>query len=271
MGRAGFIGHRRACAAALALAFSCVLGGCVATTSDSRFRRHLCGPVWTGALAEQWQDPWRAVPEGTLAVTSLALIPFDDDIQDELGQRNPSSEDELPGDILMYSALTLPVAWGGVAWARGDDGKKFETSLEALGVTAATVYALKALVHRERPDGNGSDSFPSGHSAAAFYGATMLANFIEQDTPSHSKLGYLLYLPAAYVGINRIQTDRHYATDVAVGAFLGTFIPNLIFDAHYGDEKRDHEGIFTPPRQAHWSVGAQQTEHGTAFLLRLDF
>lgn len=124
MGCAGFFGHRRACAATLGLALSLAFGGCVATTSDSRFQRHLCGPVWSGALKEQWEDPWRAVPEGTLLVSSLALIPFDDDIQDELGQANPSSEDELPGDILMYSALGLPAAWGGVAWARGDDGKK---------------------------------------------------------------------------------------------------------------------------------------------------
>jgi len=80
----------------------------------------------------------------------------------------------------------------------------------AMGLT----YALKLSVDKERPNG-GDMSFPSGHAAAAFNGAS----FIQR------RYGWACGLPAytaaAFVGYSRIQSEDHYLEDVLAGAFIG--------------------------------------------------
>jgi hypothetical protein len=250
------------------LLFPFLAPGCASGPGESRFRRHFDGDIWGDALAEQVQNPWRAVPEATELVTSLALIPADNAIHDSLSESNPSSNASLPGDILQYCAIGLPLAWGGVAWAKGDHAEELETAGEALAATGIATLVLKSITNRERPDGSNNDSFPSGHTSAAFAGATLLADFIEKDW--HTHWGYLLYIPATYVGINRIQVDKHWATDVAAGAFIGTFFSNLFFDLHFGDESRGHEGVFNPT-EAHWAIGPDITDRHTGVLLHCDF
>jgi membrane-associated phospholipid phosphatase len=235
-------------------------GGCA---GDNRFARHGHGDVWSGALREQVQEPWRAVPEATLLATSLALIPFDDQIQDSIAANAPNHS----VDAIDYALWGAPILWGAITWARGDEGTRFEVAGEAVGATTLTTVILKGLSGRTRPDRT-ANSFPSGHTSSAFAGATLLARFIERETKS--KLGYLFYLPAAYIGVERVRDNRHWATDVAAGAFIGTFLTNLIFDAHYGNGKRHHPGIYDPPRvQA--SVAPLITERATGIVLRLDF
>ncbi|HEX5136450.1 MAG TPA: phosphatase PAP2 family protein [Planctomycetota bacterium] len=255
------ISHGRAVFAALVLVLA---SGC----ASDRFRRHLDGEIWGDAVAEQWENPWRAVPEATLLATSLALIPTDDEIQKDFSEEDPGKNAALPGDILEYCAIGVPLLWGGMAWSKGDRGEELETAAEALAMTGLSTLLLKGITNRERPDGSSQDSFPSGHTAAAFCGATLLADFIEKDL--HSRLGYLLYVPAAYVGINRIQVDRHWATDVAAGAFLGTLVANLLFDLHFGDASRGHEGVFGG-EEARWSIGPEVTDHGAGVLVHADF
>jgi hypothetical protein len=240
-------------------------GGCA---GDSRFARHGHGDVWSGAFREQVQEPWRAVPEATLLATSLALIPFDDEIQDAVGSDTPDKGTDA-SDVLRLALWGAPVAWGAVSWARGDDGKKFEVSAEAIGATVFVTRLFKETTGRSRPDRTARNSFPSAHASSAFAGATLLARFIERE--SGSKLGYLFYLPAAYAGIERIHDNRHWATDVAAGAFFGVFFTNLVFDAHYGSEKHRHPGIFEPEPRVRMTVAPMVTEQATGLVLRLDF
>ena len=76
--------------------------------------------------------------------------------------------------------------------------------------------------------------------------ATYLARTTWDETDSWWRgLGYLAYVPAAYVGISRIESNKHFPSDVAAGAFLGVFFTNLIYDAHVGDPASKREGIFT--------------------------
>ena len=117
---------------------------------------------------------------------------------------------ETSGDVLRWA---VPAAAGAVAWRRGDrDGlRQFAVAFTA---TAASTLALKALVDKDRPDGDGSDAFPSGHAATAFAGATFL----------HRRYGWRDALPAyglsAYVGWTRVDADKHEVEDVVAGAAL---------------------------------------------------
>jgi len=79
---------------------------------------------------------------------------------------------------------------------------------------AAITGALKAGVHRTRPDG-GRYSFPSGHAAVAFTAAPILASRFGP------RVGTLAYLAAATTAMGRIEEHRHYLSDVLFGAAIG--------------------------------------------------
>jgi membrane-associated phospholipid phosphatase len=81
-------------------------------------------------------------------------------------------------------------------------------------VSQTLTQVIKFGAGRTRPDGT-SLSFPSGHSASAFATAAVLQRHLGW------KAGIPAYGIAAYVAASRIQTQRHYLSDVAFGAAIG--------------------------------------------------
>lgn len=98
--------------------------------------------------------------------------------------------------------------------------------MPALWVTTAVLeYPVKRYFRRRRPFIDtvqaivvgrrpGSYSWPSGHTAAAFAGAMLLAACLPRQRPLFRAL-------AAAVGFSRIYLGAHYPGDVASGAVLG--------------------------------------------------
>ena len=84
-------------------------------------------------------------------------------------------------------------------------------------VNTGLTYTLKYTIDRKRPENNGDHSFPSGHTAAAFQGAT----FIHRRYGL--KYGIPAYIGAAYVGYSRVEgeSDQHDFLDVGFGAAIG--------------------------------------------------
>ena len=71
-------------------------------------------------------------------------------------------------------------------------------------------------------------SFPSGHTANAFALATVVA-MQYRDEPWVPVLAYTI---AASVGLSRMALDRHWASDVLVGAVVGHFVSRLVVRNH---------------------------------------
>jgi hypothetical protein len=88
--------------------------------------------------------------------------------------------------------------------------------LRAQIITEMLVQPVKFATHRERPDGTNSQSFPSGHAAATFAAATVIERHLGWR---RSLLGYGI---ATYVAASRLHDNRHYLSDVAFGAAVGT-------------------------------------------------
>lgn len=69
-------------------------------------------------------------------------------------------------------------------------------------------------------DGNGkrsNSSFPSGHTTVAFAAATVFA----KEYANHPIIPIIAYSAATLISVSRITENKHWATDVLVGAALG--------------------------------------------------
>lgn len=81
-------------------------------------------------------------------------------------------------------------------------------------VAQVTTQAIKFGSKRTRPDGT-MLSFPSGHTSASFATASVL----------HREFGWKAAVPAytmaAWVAASRMQSKRHYLSDVIAGATVG--------------------------------------------------
>jgi membrane-associated phospholipid phosphatase len=149
--------------------------------------------------------------------------------------------------------------------AEGEGTGSLEIGAESLAATAAVTQVLKTVVHRSRPEGNSTQSFPSGHASFAFASATFLARYVDDASEGWGdKLGYLAYIPATYFGISRIEGQRHFASDVTFGAFLGIFLTNWIWNAHRAPPEEMRPTIEDPSRKVAWRLrpefdGSQMT------------
>jgi hypothetical protein len=88
--------------------------------------------------------------------------------------------------------------------------------LRAQIITELLVEPIKFATHRERPDGSNHMSFPSGHAAITFAGATVIERHLGWKKAA---LGYAI---ASYVAASRLHDNRHYLSDVVFGAAVGT-------------------------------------------------
>jgi membrane-associated phospholipid phosphatase len=110
----------------------------------------------------------------------------------------------------------------------------------------AIVTPLKYSTHELRPDGSNHQSFPSGHTAQAFAAATFLHREYGHVSIWYSIGGYTV---ATAVGALRILNDKHWLSDVMVGAGIGILSANMVYLTHRyrwgnkGDRER-HALIF---------------------------
>jgi membrane-associated phospholipid phosphatase len=89
--------------------------------------------------------------------------------------------------------------------------KVLRAQIMAQTVTGVMKYAAQ----RQRPDGSDTRSFPSGHTSVSFASATVLQRELGW------KVGIPAYAVATYVGMARIEKQKHFLSDVAFGAAIG--------------------------------------------------
>jgi undecaprenyl-diphosphatase len=101
-------------------------------------------------------------------------------------------------------------------------------TIVAVGLADVSATGLKAAFDRERPllryaepdplvGVPDSGSFPSGHAATSFAGATILSFAFPRLAP-------ILLVLAAAVGFARVYVGVHYPLDILGGALLGAAI-----------------------------------------------
>ena len=105
-------------------------------------------------------------------------------------------------------------------------------------MVAALTFSLKKITTVPRPDTGQRTSFPSGHTAQAFAAATFMAKEY-----GHRNVWYSIgaYTMATAVGTMRVLNNRHWLSDVLVGAGIGIFSTNIAYLTHqYKWGKKKH-------------------------------
>jgi hypothetical protein len=81
---------------------------------------------------------------------------------------------------------------------------------------------------------DGQRSFPSGHAVAAFAAAAAVANETTTWWPNWRwPIGAAMYGGAGMVGLSRMYNNDHWASDVIMGAAIGTFAGNKVVRYHH--------------------------------------
>jgi membrane-associated phospholipid phosphatase len=194
-----------------------------------------------------WRD---AVLAGGFVGLTVAMFPLDQSaarhLQDSSSQashflKNTSKAVQYVADP---GSIVIGVGMYGVGriahWRTVEDLGLHGTEAIALGSAATGI--LKGLAGRARPNvsadtnaadfgfgrgfrkGNGYESFPSGHTTAAFAAAAAVTSETQRFWPHHAWIvAPVMYGGATLVGLSRMYNNAHWASDVALGAAIGTF------------------------------------------------
>src|ERR1017187_4685833 len=93
----------------------------------------------------------------------------------------------------------------------------------------AIVEPLKYITHEQRPDKSDFYSMPSGHTAEAFVAAGIVYREYRHKSPWYGIGAYAL---ATTVGVFRMVNDKHWESDVFVGAGIGMLSTNIVYATH---------------------------------------
>ena len=186
---------------------------------------------------------------GAFVVGTFAMFPFDQRLARHLTNPGAQANQFFKNASTGVEWIASPGAYviGGTLYAVGRIGH-FERvadlgwhGTEAVFVADVATYLIKGLAGRARPFaagdtlpndfkfargfGNGDrQSFPSGHATSAFAAAAAVTSETGTWWPKSTwVIGPLMYGGATMVGLSRMYHNKHWASDVVLGAAIGTF------------------------------------------------
>ena len=228
------------CATALVIACSLTARAAAQTKMDGD-SIHAAKTLFT------WRD---GVLAGAFAGLTVAMFPLDQQTARELQDSSSQASHFLKNTsravqyIADPGAIVIGVGMYGVGRLAGwkDVADLGLHGTEAVLVSSAATGLLKGLAGRARPNvsgdtvasdfrfgrgfskGNGYSSFPSGHTTAAFAAAASVTSEAQRFWPHHTWIvAPVMYGGATLVGLSRMYNNAHWASDVALGAAIGTF------------------------------------------------
>ncbi len=180
---------------------------------------------------------------------TVAMFPADRSIAQRLENENSKANRFLDRSATGFELISSPGAFiiGPALYVYGRYAN--HPGVEDLGLhgTEAVVLAsgvtgvLKGLLGRSRPyvtadtnprdfkfgkgfSGEDRSSFPSGHTTTAFAAAAAVTSEVQRMWPRYTwYVAPVMYGGATLVGLSRMYHNKHWASDVVLGAGIGTF------------------------------------------------
>ena len=190
-----------------------------------------------------------AILAGGIVLAARVVHPLDEHYARRLQDSSTQANRKLQTLAAFVRTTATPGSYliGGTMYVVGHlaDNRKLASlglhGTEALLIGEVTASVLKGVVGRQRPyvtprnassyqlfrgvnGGNDYRSFPSGHSVAAFAAAAAVTAETSRNDPSSTwYVAPVMYGGAALVAVSRMYNNQHWASDVLVGAGIGTF------------------------------------------------
>ena len=148
---------------------------------------------------------------------------------DQGGKRNTQLLTEFKTGIDDYTQYFGPAMVVGLKLGGYEGRSDWPRLLASAGMSyvlmAAFVNGIKYTAKEMRPDGSTANSWPSGHTATAFVGASLLhKEYGLTRSPWWSVAGYGV---ATATGVMRVLNNRHWISDVMSGAGIGIMSTEL--------------------------------------------
>ena len=145
------------------------------------------------------------------------------------GKKNTQLLTDFKTGIDDYSQYFGPAMTVGLKLAgyegRSDWPRLLASAGMSYGIMALLVNGIKYTAKEMRPDGSQANSWPSGHTATSFVGATLLhKEYGLTRSPWFSVAGYGV---ATATGVMRVLNNRHWVSDVMSGAGIGILSTEL--------------------------------------------
>ena len=196
----------------------------------------------------------------SLALGSVAILSIPN-LKENLQQKLMWNDDLKPGYINLgedYIRYAPAVAAYAISFCGVKSKHRFIDKTVILAVSYISsdfvVYNMKNITKSLRPGrlpGNTDYSLPSQHTAMAFVAATFLDHELGYISPWISVGGYVA---ASYVGYARIARNRHWTSDVLMGAGVGILMTNATYWAYDGVMKLFPKNLTISP-----VIDSQQT------------
>jgi len=201
-------------------------------------------PLFAVSVLTERQKPGNGMPLPPFNVDNdIAEVWSSNDGKESFGSISPKYYPFLAGTSRLAGMIVLD-AIGGQDYAPSSYAKLFRFQ-QALYFNTVVTHIAKRNFNRHRPDGSDTQSFFSGHTSTAFATSTFLylemRDFIDGQTLKGRDLPLLspaqwkiisfgvFYGWAAYVGYSRIHDNKHYLSDVLVGAASGSLVSYLLY------------------------------------------
>jgi membrane-associated phospholipid phosphatase len=189
-----------------------------------------------------------AILAAGFAGLTVAMFPLDKNIARQIRQ-DSTFNGFTQNSAVGFETISSPGAFviGGGLYLIGRVAKKPDLAdfgwhgTEAVLIASGVTGVLKGTLGRARPfvssDTNPRDfrfgrgfsssdrqSFPSGHTSTAFAAAAAVTSEVRRLHPKALPIvAPVMYGGATLVGLSRMYHNKHWASDVALGAAVGTF------------------------------------------------
>lgn len=227
----------------------------------------LLGPAGVAPLVAQAPDTTRGAPLfedrdlyflALFAGATFAALPLDEALADRLQDSTTQANRLFQRAATGFNVTARPGSFiiGGSLYAVGrlaGNERMADLGLhgtEALLLNEAITRFVKGLAGRGRPlidRENARDfdlgrgfgnrkyaSFPSGHTSSAFAAAAAVTAEAGAWWPQWKPLiGTVMFGGASLAGLSRMYNNKHWASDVVIGAALGSFVGWKVVRYHH--------------------------------------
>jgi membrane-associated phospholipid phosphatase len=201
--------------------------------------------IWTFPAKLAHGEDWKPTVAFLAGLGALVALDPDDSPYFRNNPAFAGFNHRLSANNATLGTFLVPASFYALGWVRKDSYSTHTSLLaaEAVADCEITAWVLKNAFGRERPSaiptgGNysdtwfehyqppllGGESFPSGHTIAAFSVATIFA----RRYGNHRWVPWVAYGAATAVGFSRITLQAHFPSDVFAGAVFGYVISRFV-------------------------------------------